>query len=61
MKKYEYINVDIDGILSAGTIEHRKIIDKYAAKGYRYVGYIPTDITPNGKITEIDLIFETEQ
>ena len=61
MKKYEYVNIDIDGILSAGTIEHRKIIDKYAANGYRFVGYIPTDITSHGKVTAIDLIFESEQ
>lgn len=30
-------------------------------KGYKYVGYIPTDITPHGKIAEMDLIFEIDQ
>ena len=39
--------------------EHRKIIDKYAADGYRYVGYIPVYIDMNGKLKELDLIFET--
>ena len=28
---------------------------------YKYVGYIPTDITPHGKIVEMDLIFEIDQ
>ncbi len=30
-------------------------------KGYKYVCYIPTDITPHGKIAEMDLIFEIDQ
>lgn len=61
MKKYEYVNINIDAIFGAGTTEHRQIIDEYAEKGYRYVGYIPTDITSHGKIMAMDLIFEIEQ
>lgn len=61
MKKYEYVSINIDGFLGAGSQEHRQIIDEYAAKGYKYVGYIPTDITPHGKIVEMDLIFEIDQ
>ena len=61
MKKYEYVNINVNTFFGAGTIEHRQIIDEYAAKGYRYVGYIPTDANNNGKIFEIDLIFEIDQ
>lgn len=61
MKKYEYVNINIDGFLGSGSEEHRNIIDEYAAKGYRYVGYIPTGITPHGKITDMDLIFEIDE
>lgn len=62
MKKYEYVNISIDNFfLGSGSEEHRQIIDEYAAKGYRYVGYIPTKITPHGKIVEMDLIFEIER
>ena len=61
MKEYEYVSINIDGFLGAGSQEHRQIIDEYAAKGYKYVGYIPTDITPHGKIVEMDLIFEIDQ
>ena len=61
MKKYEYVSININGFLVAGSKEHRQIIDDYAAKGYKYVGYIPTNITPHGKIVEMDLIFEIDQ
>ena len=61
MKKYEYVSINIDGFLGAGSAEHRQIIDNYAAKGYQYVGYIPTNITSHGKIIEMDLIFEIDK
>lgn len=60
MKKYEYVNVRIDKFFGAKSEEHRQIIDEYALKGYRYVGYIPTNITDYGKIKEMDLIFEID-
>lgn len=60
MKKYEYVNLKIGKILSSKSEEHRRIIDEYAAKGYRYVGYIPTNIDVYGKMDNIDLIFELE-
>ena len=61
MRKYEYVSINIAGFLGAGSEEHRQIIDDYAAKGYKYVGYIPTNITSHGKIIEMDLIFEINQ
>ena len=61
MKKYEYVNININSFIGAGSVEHRRIIDEYAAKGYKYVGYIPTNITDHGKIKEMDLIFEIDK
>lgn len=61
MKKYEYVNVKIAKFFGAKSEEHRKIIDEYAAKGYRYVGFIPTDIEGYGMIRAMDLIFETDE
>lgn len=61
MPKYEYVRIDINLFIGAGTMEHRKVIDEYACKGYKYVGYIPTKISDYGKIKEIDLIFEIDQ
>ena len=61
MKKYEYVNININTFpIGAGTKEHRQIIDDYAAKGYTYVGYVPTEITTHGKIVTMDLIFEID-
>ncbi len=60
MKKYEYVNVKINRFVGAKSEEHRQIIDEYAAKGYRYVGFIPTNISDYGKIKEMDLVFEID-
>lgn len=60
MKKYEYVRLDINRFIGARSEEHRAIIDSYATKGYRYVGYIPTNISDYGKIKEMDLVFEKE-
>lgn len=61
MPKYEYVKIDINLFCGAGTMEHRQVIDAYASKGYKYVGYIPTKISDHGKIKEMDLIFEIDQ
>lgn len=58
MLKYEYVTIDCNKFIGAEITEHRQIINKYAEKGYRYVGYIPTKISDYGKIKIIDLIFE---
>lgn len=60
MKKYEYVKVHIGRFCGAKSEEHRSIIDAYAAKGYRYVGFIPTNISDYGKIKDMDLIFELD-
>lgn len=59
--RYEYVTVYIGKFIGAGTEEHREIINEYAARGYRYVGFIPTKITDYGKIKELDLIFEVPE
>lgn len=60
MKRYEYVNIHIGKFIGAKSEEHRSIINQYAANGYRYVGYIPTNISDYGKIKDLDLIFEIE-
>ena len=60
MKNYVYVNVHIGKFFGAKSEEHRIIIDEYAAKGYRYVGYVPTNISDYGKIMDMDLIFEID-
>ncbi len=60
MKRYEYVNVHIGKFIGAKSEEHREIIAEYASRGYRYVGYIPTNISDYGKIKEMDLVFEID-
>ena len=60
MKKYEYVNVRINKVIGARSEEHRRIINEYAAKGYRYAGFVPTEISDYGKIKEMDLVFEKD-
>jgi len=60
MFKYEYIKINSEAVMSAKFTQHRNIIDAYAKKGYRYVGFIPGKQYGHGMIREIDLIFEIE-
>ncbi|MCL1859781.1 MAG: DUF4177 domain-containing protein [Oscillospiraceae bacterium] len=60
MFKYEYIKIYNEALMSAKFTQHREIIDKYAKKGYRYIGFIPTKTDGYGRFRDIDLIFEIE-
>jgi len=60
MKRYSYVNVYINEFMGARCEAHRQIIDEKASEGYRYVGFVPTEISDYGKIKSLDLIFETE-
>ncbi len=62
MKQYEYVTIEFENnkLTTAKNTAHRGIIDKYAAQGFRYVGYVPCVIGPSGKILSMDLIFEKD-
>ena len=62
MKKYryEYVKVVYEGVYAMKLQEHREIIDRRAADGWRYVGYVPTHESSHGATCVIDLIFEKE-
>lgn len=61
MKKYEYVNVQVGSFFTRNFTKHREIIDEWASKVYRYVGYIPTSVDIDGKVYEMDLIFEIDE
>lgn len=62
MYKYKYVSINQEYMMYSNVFEeYREIIDEHASNGYRYVGFIPAKINPNGKITILDLIFETEE
>ncbi|WP_302771449.1 DUF4177 domain-containing protein [Anaerotignum lactatifermentans] len=56
MKKYPYVSLHIREFIGASS----EIIDDYAAKGWRYVGFIPANMNDYGKLKDIDLIFEKD-
>lgn len=60
MKKYEYLEIDYTakGVVFLCTDKHKEVINSYAENGYRYVGFIPTEIDAKGCMRKIDLIFE---
>jgi len=67
MYKYEYESVEFDfggWGLGAGNIyeieDYRRVIDRRAAEGWRYVGFVPTRQRGTGHTQQIDLIFERE-
>ena len=63
MKKYEYVKISTKtGLLSTKNTAHRDIIDEYAAKGYRYVGWFPSKMSNllSGVLEEVELIFEID-
>lgn len=61
MVKYEYVNIKSDKIIGSLFTEHRAFIDDYAKRGYKYIGFIPTNINDYGKFKGIDLIFEIDE
>lgn len=62
MYQYEYVTLYVGGgfWLNNSQCEHRDIINEYAQKGWRYVGYIPTQFSGEGGTKELDLIFERD-
>lgn len=58
MYNYEFASVKMGKPLSNILNEHRQLIRSYGKKGYRYVGYYPTEINEQGVIEKVDLIFE---
>ncbi len=57
--RYEYVTLHTGGgyWIDNSECSHREIIDKYAAQGWRYVGYVPVKFSSYGGAKEIDLIF----
>lgn len=62
MKNYTYVSVEyrMKDVVIASMSEHREIIDTYSQQGYEYIGMIPTEMSANGCIRKIDLIFSRE-
>lgn len=60
MYRYEYVTLDSETLLGARFSEHQQVIDAYAAKGWRFVAWVPVRSTDYGKVKKLDLVFEKE-
>ncbi len=60
MLEYEFEKAFGGGFFVAEIKDHRDIIQRRAAEGWRYAGWIPTQQSGHGIIEEIDLIFQRE-
>lgn len=62
MYQYHYETLYTGGgfWLDNASKEHRDIIDRYAAEGWRYVGFVPSRFSSQGGMKEIELVFEKE-
>jgi hypothetical protein len=61
LKRYLYVTIHSEVKMSGKYHKHREVINEYIEKGYRFVGYIPTSVSANGQIMEMDLIFELKE
>ena len=60
MKRYEYERIHNGRLFGANFEESRAVINRYAEKGFRYVGWIPVVMNDYGKIKDLDLIFKKD-
>ena len=60
MYEYKYVTIKAKGVMVSEFRERQEVIDRYAADGWRYAGWIPTHIGAYGSMDQLDLIFERE-
>ena len=58
--KYKYVEVTYENHnpTHSELKRHHEIIENYASKGYRFVGYNPNKMQSLGKELKLELIFE---
>lgn len=58
--QYQYETLHTGGgfWIDNGTNQHREIIDRYAAEGWQFGGFVPSCFSGRGGMKEIDLIFK---
>ena len=71
MKKYKYVRMKAKtsdmGLFAkyvhqgADLETHRDVIDRYAARGYRFVGTVPVKSVARGFLVDYDLVFEIDE
>ena len=59
MYKYIYVEANAQNVFKEAN--HRELIDKYSAEGWRLVTAIPSGFSTHGVIKKFDLVFEKEE
>ena len=62
MYEYKYVSVESTGVMVPEFKGQRELIDRCAADGWRFAGWVPVRLTTAnyGALKVIDLIFERE-
>ncbi len=61
MYEYKFERVTAEpGFAKRNFKDHRKLIEQYGEAGYKFSGFVPTEIIGQGTIIEIDLVFVKE-
>lgn len=60
MYEYKYVRLRATGVMVSEFKGRQEEIDRYAADGWRYAGWVPATLGSYGSIGQIDLIFERE-
>jgi len=60
MYKYEYVRIENTVLAKSNFSKYKEIIDEYAKKGYRFVGFVPITINFRGRVTKMELVFEIQ-
>ncbi|MCI5795869.1 MAG: DUF4177 domain-containing protein [Ruminococcus sp.] len=54
------VNYDNNKVSCAELTSHREVIEEYASKGYKYLGFVPVKLGPSGKMLALDLVFDNK-
>lgn len=58
----EFVTMDMDNnpAWNAELEGYKPVVEEWAAKGYRYAGFIPVKSGPTGKLLVISLVFQKD-
>ena len=63
MFRYEYVTIKQERKVfkQRNFLNYRDVINEYAKKGFRFVGFVPKVEAGYASLVEIDLVFEIEE
>ena len=52
--KFVRVEYDNNRVAGAELTSHREVIEEYALKEYKYLGFVPVKLGPSGKMLALD-------